>query len=92
LPRTSDTAICDSAQHPIARGIVDVEILVGGTGIPTDEVVEQVVGQRGGGAAGGAADDVTPIVVATGVDLPVLFEQVAPLAYRPVNSCGWLLQ
>jgi len=55
LPRTSDTAIGGAAQHPIARAVVDVEILVVGTGIPTNEVVQEVVGERGGGAAGGTA-------------------------------------
>src|SRR5205823_4035226 len=52
------TTVSGAAQHPIARGIVDVEILVGGIGIPTDEVVEQVVGERRRGAAGGVGGDV----------------------------------
>ena len=55
MPRTSDTAICDSAQDTHAWGVVNVEVCVVGTGIPTGEMVEQVVRERGSGAAGGTA-------------------------------------
>ena len=41
-----------------------------GTGIPTNEVVQEVVGEGRGGAAGGTAGDVAPIVVVAGINLP----------------------
>ena len=64
------TPIGGAAQDAGARGVVDVELCVGGACVPTDEVVEQVVGEGGRGAAVGAAGDVAIAVVAAGVDLP----------------------
>ena len=61
-------AVRRAAQHAIARGIVDVEFLIGRTDIPLGQVIEQVIGERGGGAAVGAAGDVAPAIVAAGVD------------------------
>ena len=40
-------------------------------------MILEIVGQRGSGAAG----DVAPVVVAAGVDRPVLVEQVDPLQF-----------
>ena len=52
-----------------ARGVVHVELCVVGACVPTDEVVEQVVGEGSGGTAVGATGDVAPAVVAAGVHL-----------------------
>jgi len=66
----SATAVGGTTQDTIAGGVVGVELFVGGSGIPTHEVIKQVIGQGCGGAAVGAAGDVAPAIVATGVDLP----------------------
>ena len=50
----------------VARGVVDVELGVSRAGVPTDEVVQQVVGQRGSGAL--TAGDVAPTIVTADVD------------------------
>ncbi len=65
-------AIGRAAQHARARGVVDIEVFVLRSSVPTDEVIEQVVGEGGGGAAVGAAGDIAPTIVAAGVDLPSL--------------------
>lgn len=57
-----------AAQHPVARGVVEILFLVGGTHIPLGEVVEEVVGKHAGGAAGGNA----PTIIDRGVDLAAL--------------------
>jgi hypothetical protein len=56
-------------QDTHAGGIVDVEVFIGRSGIPTDEVIEQVVDEDRGGGAVGATGDVAPTVVTAGVDL-----------------------
>ncbi len=61
-------AIGGAAQDAVARAVVDVELGVGRACVPTDEMVQQVVGQRRGGAAVGAAGDVAPRVVTAAVD------------------------
>lgn len=50
-----------------ARGIVDVPVFVLRAIVPLDEVIQQVVGERGRGAAVGAAGDVTIGVVSVGI-------------------------
>ncbi len=57
-----------AAQHTRARGVVNIEVFVGGASVPTDEVIQQVIGERGRGATGGAAGDVAPAIVAARVD------------------------
>ena len=64
------TAVGGAPQDAGARSVVDVELFVVGACVPTDEVVEQVVGERRDGAAVGTAGDVAPGIVAAGVDLP----------------------
>ncbi len=56
-------------QHAGARGIVDVKVLVLRTCVPTDKVIQEVVGECRGGAAVGTAGDVAPAIVTAGVDL-----------------------
>jgi len=43
-------AIGRAAQDSVARAVVDVEICVVGACVPTDEVIQQVVGQDSRGA------------------------------------------
>jgi hypothetical protein len=61
-------AIDGAAQHARARGVRDGEVFVLRASVPTDEVIEEVVGERGGGAAVGAAGDIAPAILAAGGD------------------------
>ena len=49
------TAVGRVFEHPIARDIVDIPLLVGAPGIPLYQLVEVVVGERAAGAAVAAA-------------------------------------
>jgi hypothetical protein len=49
-----------TAQHAVARGIVDIPFLVVTPGIPFDQLVEVVVVEGAGGATERAAGDVAP--------------------------------
>ncbi len=66
------TARGRAPQHARTRGIVDVEVLVLCAGVPTDKVIQEIIGERRGGTAGGAAGDIAPTVVTAGIDLPGL--------------------
>ena len=57
-----------TAQDSVAGGVIDVELCVVGAGIPTDDMVKLVVGQRGSGATVGAFGDVARRVVTAAVD------------------------
>src|SRR5579884_2630556 len=65
------TTVCGATQHALARGVIEVLLLVGGTDIPLGQVVEQVIGQRRGGVAIGATGDVAPVVVPGRIDRSV---------------------
>ena len=59
-------------QHPRARNIVDIQVLVLRACVPIDEVIAEVIGERGRGTAIGTTGDVAPAVVAAGIHLPGL--------------------
>ncbi len=67
LPESIDrhggaTAGGRAAQDSCARSVVDVQVLVLRACVPTDKVIEQVVGEGGSGAAVGAPVSVTASV------------------------------
>ncbi len=47
-----------ATQDTVARGVVDGEVLVVGTSIPTDEVIQEVIGEGRGGASGGVVVEI----------------------------------
>ncbi len=81
------TAIGGAAQDTIARSIVDIEVLVGRASVPTDEVIQEVIGERRGGAAVRTAGDVAPAIVTAGVDGTVWLARIVAEASSLGTLC-----
>ncbi len=92
------TTIGGAAQDTGTRGIVDVQVFVGCASVPTHEVIQQVIGERGRGAA-----VVTPVSVTASVDSSASIAIVRELPLRqhmetrsrmgriinPIKHRGW---